>query len=99
MCICGADQMSTSRLSAEDVHSRLKLLSQHYSAAQHLLTVAKRFSDHKNSKPYVLLEEQLTALLLLVDQVQASDNMDIRTARKEVVNTVQYALMLLENKL
>ncbi len=79
----------------EGVRKWLQLLSTHQSTAECLYNKARGFSGVKNGREYLQLEEQLTALLLLVDSVETSGHADIRTTRKHVVHIIQNALSFL----
>ena len=82
-----------------DVCNKLETLSQYHTTARNLLATAQNFSGSKQCKPYLELEEKLTTLLLRVDAIQVNGHRTIRIARKEVVNTIQTALTILDNVL
>ena len=81
----------------EYVTSMRRQLATHQGVAESLHNRARGFVGVKNSREYLQLEEQLTALLLLVDGVEARGYTDIRAARKHVVHIIQSALQILEN--
>ena len=74
----------------------MQLLSTYQNSAESLYNKVKTFSGAKNSKEYVHLEEQLTALLILVDSVEVSEHVGIRRARKCAVCSIQGSLAILE---
>ena len=56
------------------------------------------FEGTRGSKEYILIEESLMSLLLLLDKVETNGDADIRKARKSTVCRIQQLLSNLEEK-
>ncbi|CAH2323270.1 BAG family molecular chaperone regulator 3 [Pelobates cultripes] len=56
------------------------------------------FQGRRNEKPYLILEEDLTKVLLALDSVDPDGRADVRQARKDGVRKVQNILETLEQK-
>ena len=56
------------------------------------------FEGTRGNKEYILIEESLMSLLLLLDKVETNGNEDIRKARKSTVCHIQQLLSNLEER-
>jgi len=56
------------------------------------------FEGTRGSKEYILIEESLVSLLLLLDKIETNGNMEIRKARKSTIWRIQQLLSNLEDK-
>jgi len=56
------------------------------------------FSGRRGEKPYLVLEEMLTRLLIKLDRIESDGRDDIRTARKNAVKAVNSTIDLLESR-
>lgn len=58
----------------------------------------KNFNGSKDTKEYRFLEEMLTRQLLALDGIEPDGDTEIRTIRKESINSVNRCLSLLDRK-
>merc|ERR1719458_2457100 len=58
----------------------------------------KNFNGSKDTKEYRFLEEMLTRQLLALDGIEPNGDTEIRTIRKESINSVNRCLSLLDRK-
>lgn len=66
--------------------------------ASKLRAEVEAFTGKRGDKPYLLLEEMLTRLLIKLDRVDSEGREDIRNARRDAVRTVQSAIDLLDSR-
>ncbi|XP_071966241.1 uncharacterized protein [Antedon mediterranea] len=82
---------------AKDVHPILVSIGKIQADADNLGKQVVGLSGSKSDKEYLRLEEMLMRNLLELDKIETNGKIDIRTARKKAVHTVQKYLELLES--
>ena len=98
------DEQSTPQVGAENsipsdkVQSRISHVEQVKSKVDCIRPKVEQFTGQKGSKECLYLEETLMSYLLELDSVETLGQMKIRTARKDVVQTIQSLLEVLETR-